>query len=136
MQWVKIVSEDCFQIATLVLNWDKGSWVQIYHDENFLINFQFEFLIISRVINHMTCYNLTLSLVESTAFRLESRSFKGLSLKDKFSTRIITGHAIYNPSYTYKFQLKTTILCHSNCKCYRTKSSKNNAENICYVCKN
>ena len=25
------------------------------------------------------------------------------------STRIITGHAIYNPAYTYKFQLKTTL---------------------------
>ena len=25
------------------------------------------------------------------------------------STRIITGHVIYNPAYTYKFQLKTTI---------------------------
>ena len=24
------------------------------------------------------------------------------------STRIITGHVIYNPAYTYKFQLKTT----------------------------
>ena len=26
------------------------------------------------------------------------------------STRIITGHVIYNPAYTYKFQLKTTTL--------------------------
>ena len=25
------------------------------------------------------------------------------------STGIITGHVIYNPAYTYKFQLKTTI---------------------------
>ena len=25
------------------------------------------------------------------------------------STRIITGHVIYNPAYTYKFQLKTTF---------------------------
>ena len=25
------------------------------------------------------------------------------------STRIITGHVIYNPAYTYKFQLKTII---------------------------
>ena len=24
------------------------------------------------------------------------------------STRFITGHVIYNPAYTYKFQLKTT----------------------------
>ena len=26
------------------------------------------------------------------------------------STRIITGHVIYNPAYTYKFQLKTTYI--------------------------
>ena len=25
------------------------------------------------------------------------------------STRIITGHVIYNPAYTYKFQLNTTM---------------------------
>ena len=25
------------------------------------------------------------------------------------STRFVTGHVIYNPAYTYKFQLKTTI---------------------------
>ena len=26
------------------------------------------------------------------------------------STRFITGHVIYNPTYTYKFQLKTTMV--------------------------
>ena len=26
------------------------------------------------------------------------------------STWIITGHVIYNPDYTYKFQLKTTLI--------------------------
>ena len=26
------------------------------------------------------------------------------------STRFITGHVIYNPAYTYKFQLKTTVV--------------------------
>ena len=25
------------------------------------------------------------------------------------STEFITGHVIYNPAYTYKFQLKTTV---------------------------
>ena len=52
-----------------------------------------------------------LSLVETTAFRLESKSCKGFK-KNKISTnestQIITGHVIYNPAYTYKFQLKTT----------------------------
>ena len=28
------------------------------------------------------------------------------------STLIITGHVIYNPAYTYKFQLKTSIESH------------------------
>ena len=31
------------------------------------------------------------------------------SLNAVISTQIITGHVIYNPAYTYKFQLKTTI---------------------------
>ena len=26
------------------------------------------------------------------------------------STQFITGHVIYNPAYTYKFQLKTTLV--------------------------
>ena len=26
------------------------------------------------------------------------------------STELITGHVIYNPAYTYKFQLKTTLV--------------------------
>ena len=26
------------------------------------------------------------------------------------STESITGHVIYNPAYTYKFQLKTTLI--------------------------
>ena len=37
-------------------------------------------------------------MVEFTAFRLERKSCKGF----------LTGHVIYNPAYTYKFQLKTT----------------------------
>ena len=50
-------------------------------------------------------------MVEITAFRLESKPCKRFFL-NKFSTnertRIITGHVISNPAYTYKFQLKTT----------------------------
>ena len=50
-------------------------------------------------------------MVEITAFRLERKYCKGFFL-NKFSnndsTRIITGHVIYNPAHTYKFQLKTT----------------------------
>ena len=52
-----------------------------------------------------------LSLVEITAFRLESKSGKGFffSFPPMGALEIITGHVIYNLSYTYKFQLKTTL---------------------------
>ena len=30
------------------------------------------------------------------------------------STQFITGHVIYNPAYTYKFQLKTTNIAEEN----------------------
>ena len=30
------------------------------------------------------------------------------------STQFITGHVIYNPAYTYKFQLKTTVMTRHN----------------------
>ena len=44
--------------------------------------FQLQFVSISRVINHMTCYIIrVLSLVEITAFRLESKSCKGFFFK-------------------------------------------------------
>ena len=58
-----------------------------------------------------------LSLVESLfeetsftrfAFQSECCHFK------QWCTRIITGHVIYNPAYTYKFQLKTTHLSEKN----------------------
>ena len=52
-----------------------------------------------------------LSLVEITAFRLESKSCKGFFLNNFPPMRaleFIIGHMIYNPAYTYKFQLKTT----------------------------
>ena len=29
------------------------------------------------------------------------------------STQVITGHVIYNPAHTYKFQLKTTIVSYN-----------------------
>ena len=54
-----------------------------------------------------------LSLVKITAFRLESKSCKGffkIDFPPMRALKIITGHVIYNPAYTYKFQLKTTLL--------------------------
>ena len=73
-----------------------------------------EFVSISRVINHMTCYRFEY-------FHWWKIYFKKNPLQDLLSslnavistnesTEFITGHVIYNPAYTYKFQLKTTIM--------------------------
>ena len=73
-----------------------------------------EFISISRVINHKTCYN------SNALIALVENLFKKNSLQDLLSslnpvistnesTRIITGHVIDNPAYTYKLQLKTSI---------------------------
>ena len=35
--------------------------------------------------------------------------YGGFQLEFVSISRIITGHVIYNPAYTYRFQLKTTI---------------------------
>ena len=51
---------------------------------------------ISGDINHLTCYRFKCS----HWLKLHSTNE---------STQIITGFVIYNPVYTYKFQLKTTI---------------------------
>ena len=49
-----------------------------------------------------------LSLVEITAFKLKSKLFFKINFPPIRALKIITGHVIYNPSYNYKFQLKTT----------------------------
>ena len=57
--------------------------------------FQLEFVSVSQVINS------ALSLVEITAFRLESKSCKGFFLLSKFSMwalEFTTSHVIYNPA--------------------------------------
>ena len=69
--------------------------------------FQLEFVNVSWVINHMTCYNSSASLVEITAFRFVKDFFK-LDFPPMRALEIITGHVIYNPAYTLKLQLKTT----------------------------
>ena len=75
--------------------------------------FQLEFLSISRVINQMTCYKFKCShwwkiyLKKNPLQDLLSSLNSVVSTNE--STRIINGHAIYNPAYAYKFQLKTTI---------------------------
>ena len=46
-----------------------------------------------------------LSLVENLQDLLSSLN---AVISTNESTRFITGHVIYNPAYTYKFQLKTT----------------------------
>ena len=60
-----------------------------------------------------------LSLVEITAFRLESKFCKGLFWEINFppmrALKFLAGHVTYNPAYTYKFQLKTTKEIISSC---------------------
>ena len=54
-----------------------------------------------------------LSLVEITAFRLESKSYKGffkINFPPLRALKIMTGHVIYNPASTYKFRSKTTFM--------------------------
>ena len=62
----------------------------------------------------MTCYKFECShwlKLQHSDWR--ANLVKDFFLEDKLSTnestQIITGHVIYNPVYTYKFQLKTTI---------------------------
>ena len=68
--------------------------------------FQFEFESINRAINHMTWYKFEC---------LKKNPLRGLLsilnaiISTNESTEFITGHVIYNPAYTYKFQLKTPI---------------------------
>ena len=50
-----------------------------------------------------------LSLVEITTFRLED-FFVKINFPPMRAFKFITGHVIDNPAYTYKFQLKTTMV--------------------------
>ena len=78
--------------------------------------FQLEFVSISQVINHMTCYKFELlALVESLFLKnplQDLLSSLNAVISTNESSRIKTGHVIYNPAYTYKFQLKTTKVKH------------------------
>ena len=50
-----------------------------------------------------------LSLVESLFKKILYKIYcLNAVISTNESTQIITGHVIYNPAYTYKFQLKTT----------------------------
>ena len=76
-------------------------------------NFQLKIVTISRVINHMTCRTFKCSHWWKIYFK---KSFTRFALQSECcistneSIRIITGRVIYNPAYTCKFQLKTTIV--------------------------
>ena len=67
--------------------------------------FQLEFVSISRVMDHMTCYKFDCShwwkfyLKKNPLQDLVSSPYAVISTND--STRFITGHVIYNPAYTY-----------------------------------
>ena len=93
----------------------KGQWIDFGKMHKILKDyggFQFEFASISRVMNHKTCYNFECShwwkiYLKDPLQDLLSSLNAVISTNE--STRIITGHVIYNPAYTYKFQLKTTM---------------------------
>ena len=74
--------------------------------------FQLEFLSISWVINHMTCYKFECSQWWKNYFKKnplqDLLSNLNAVISTNESTEFITGHVIYNPAYTYKFQLKPT----------------------------
>ena len=77
--------------------------------------FQLEFVSINQVLNHMTSYNSTdligwnYSLLDWRA-NLAKHFFKKINYPPMRALEIITGHVIYNLTYTYKFQLKTTFV--------------------------
>ena len=71
--------------------------------------FQLDFVSISRVINHRTCYKLKLQHSEGRA-NLVKYFFLKINFPPLRALEFITGPVIYNPAYPYKFQLKTTHL--------------------------
>ena len=76
--------------------------------------FELEFVSISRVVSYMTCYKFECSHLAENLLRKNPLQDLLSSLNAVISTneniRIITGHVIYNPAYTYKFQLKTIYI--------------------------
>ena len=73
-----------------------------------------EFVRISRVINHMTCYKFECSHWWKNLYFQKNPLQDLLSslnavISTNENTRIITDQVIYNPAYTYKIQLKTTL---------------------------
>ena len=69
--------------------------------------FQLEFVSISRVINHMTCYKFSALIGWNYSIQTEKGGFQLLDLIIT-ELKFITGHVIYKPAYTYKFQLNST----------------------------
>ena len=49
---------------------------------------------------------------DSSIQLLETGFFEKINFPPMRAFEFITGHVIYNPAYTYKFQLKTTIMCY------------------------
>ena len=76
--------------------------------------FQMKFVSISLIINHMTCYKFVCSHWWKIHFKKNPLQDLLTSLSAVNSTnessRIITGHVIYNPPYTYKLQPKATLM--------------------------
>ena len=67
----------------------------------------------------MTCYNLSALIGGKFIFFKNNLqdlvSSLNAVISTKESTQIITGHVIYKLAYTYKFQVKTTMVPLGNC---------------------
>ena len=76
--------------------------------------FQLEFVSISQIINHMTCYKWKCS--HWWKIHLKKKSVTRFALQSECCNFNQWEHWIYNrscdhnPAYTYKFQLKTTLV--------------------------
>ena len=81
-------------------------------NSRFMGGFQLEF--VSRVINHMTCYRFECShwlKLQHSDWRANLvKNFFEINFPPMSGLKSITGHVIYNPAYTYKFQLNTTYV--------------------------
>ena len=102
-------------IKVFLYNWNSFTHLKIGLLSKYIGGFQLEFVSISRVIDHITCYKFECS--HWWIFLQDLLSNLNAIISTNESTEFITDHVIYNQAYTYKFQLKTTIIhCIKNWK--------------------
>ena len=108
------------------LNPPKKQTVFFFRLLHYMGGFQLEFVSISQVINHMTCYifsalngwNYSVQTGEQILYRILFLT----SFPPMRALEFITGHVIYNPAYTYKFQLVFALSMWNNVEVYDNKT--------------